>query len=129
MDNYSICGINCSICKHKAENKCIGCRANEGRIFWGECDLYRCCIGKNKENCGECSIFPCDKLKEWASNENPERIQNLIELKNKKNEKYKKLLDKDGKVIYWLRKKAEKMLIFEYLQSKFEKGKNTKKKR
>ena len=50
MVKYSICGIDCDICKFKTEQS------------------------------GKCSQFPCDKLKEWASNENPERIDNLRKL-------------------------------------------------
>jgi hypothetical protein len=35
---------------------------------------------KKQEHCGKCPEFPCDKLKEWASSENPERIDNLKKL-------------------------------------------------
>ena len=82
MSNLSVCGIDCSICKYVTENGCTGCRENEGKIFWGkgsQCELYKCCIEKGHENCGFCKEFPCEKLKEWASGKNPERIQNLIE--------------------------------------------------
>ena len=77
MANYSVCGIDCEICKYKDENGCKGCRVNEGKIFWGECDLYKCCKSKSLAHCGLCSEFPCTTLKEWASGENPERIDNL----------------------------------------------------
>lgn len=40
-------------------------------------NLYKCNEEKNHEHCGKCPEFPCDKLKEWASSENPERIDNL----------------------------------------------------
>lgn len=43
MTNYSICGINCDTCKFKDDNGCKECIANEGNMFWGECDLYKCC--------------------------------------------------------------------------------------
>ncbi|MBQ8741182.1 MAG: DUF3795 domain-containing protein [Clostridia bacterium] len=80
MAKYSVCGIECEQCKVGQSNGCKGCREMSGTIFWGHCDLYDC-AGKNKaEHCGRCSSFPCDKLKEWASGENPERIQNLINL-------------------------------------------------
>ncbi len=39
--------------------------------------MYKCNEEKNHEHCGKCPEFPCDKLKEWASSENPERIDNL----------------------------------------------------
>lgn len=77
MSNYSVCGIDCDKCKFKAEQNCAGCRKNDGKIFWGECDLYKCNKSREQEHCGKCENFPCDKLKEWAASENPERIDNL----------------------------------------------------
>jgi len=77
--NLSICGIDCDECKYKAENDCQGCRAIKGTPFWGECALYICAIKKNLPHCGKCEEFPCGMLKEWATGENPERIQNLID--------------------------------------------------
>jgi len=80
MASYSICGIDCDACKFKAEQGCKGCKAVQGRVFWGDCDLYRCNAQKNQEHCGKCVQFPCDTLKEWAASENPERIENLKKL-------------------------------------------------
>ncbi len=80
MANYSICGIDCDICKFKEEQNCKGCKAIEGKVFWGECELYSCCDGKKLEHCGKCGTFPCEKLQEWAKSENPERIDNLKNL-------------------------------------------------
>ncbi len=77
MANYSVCGIDCDDCKFKTERNCKGCKIIQGNVFWGKCDLYICCKEKQLENCGECSVFPCDKLKEWAASENPERIDNF----------------------------------------------------
>lgn len=51
MANYSVCGV--------------------------DCELYRCNSEKKQAHCGKCNQFPCDKLKEWASKENPEKIDNL----------------------------------------------------
>lgn len=78
--NLSICGIDCDVCKYKDQNGCPGCRVHKGTPFWGKCDLYICATEKNLSHCGECEDFPCEMLKEWASSENPERIQNLIDL-------------------------------------------------
>jgi len=78
--NISICGIDCDICKYKDEQNCKGCRSNKGSMFWGECDLYKCCISKKLEHCGQCKDFPCAMLREWSSSENPERIDNLRKL-------------------------------------------------
>lgn len=80
MANYSICGIDCDACKFKTEQNCKGCKAIKGRVFWGACELYSCNAEKEQDHCGKCKQFPCDKLKEWASSENPERIDNLRKL-------------------------------------------------
>jgi hypothetical protein len=128
MNDIAICGIYCNKCKYKFKNECNGCMVNKGKIFWGECDLYKCCMYKKLCNCGECDIFPCDKLKEWALNENPERIQNLVELRNKKIANYRKLFDKNNKIIRWPKKKDEKKYILKFLQNKLEKEKVYKEK-
>ena len=80
MANYSACGIDCDICKAKTEQNCKGCKAIQGKVFWGDCELYQRNQSKNQSHCGQCAGFPCDKLKEWASSENPERIDNLKNL-------------------------------------------------
>ena len=80
LANYSVCGIDCDTCRFKTEQNCNGCRSNEGKIFWGDCELYQCNAEKKQEHCGKCVKFPCNKLKEWASSENPERIENLRNL-------------------------------------------------
>jgi len=81
--NLSICGIDCDICKYKEESGCKGCRivAPKGECIWGgRCELYDCATEKGLEHCGLCEEFPCAKLQEWASGENPERIDNLKKL-------------------------------------------------
>ncbi len=80
MCKYSICGIDCSKCDLGHSNGCLGCQKMFGKVFWGSCDLYGCASKKQLEHCGKCHNFPCDTLKEWATGENPERIQNLINL-------------------------------------------------
>lgn len=80
MANYSACGIDCDVCKFQAEQGCRGCKNMQGKVFWGECELYRCNQNKKQPHCGQCADFPCEKLKEWASSENPERIDNLRKL-------------------------------------------------
>lgn len=80
MANYSICGIDCAACRHRTENGCTGCRAQKGNIFWGTCDLYKCCAEKQHDHCGQCAAFPCEMLRSWAESENPERIENLRKL-------------------------------------------------
>ena len=82
MKNLSVCGIDCNACKFFLDKTCTGCRevAPIGKTPWnGRCDLYDCAAKKSLAHCGKCEKFPCPTLKEWASNENTERIQNLIE--------------------------------------------------
>lgn len=81
MSNLSVCGIDCDTCKFHEESDCKGCRECEGKIFWGECKLFQCCSDKKKEHCGLCDKFPCDDLKEFASSQSPERIDNLRKLR------------------------------------------------
>ena len=86
--NLSICGIDCSACDFFIESKCQGCRvvAPEGKCVWnGRCDLFDCLAKQKLSHCGKCSSFPCNMLKEWASSENTERIQNLIDLNSQEN--------------------------------------------
>ena len=78
--NLSICGIDCDKCSFFTEKKCEGCRkvAPDGKCVWnGRCDIYDCASAKNLEDCGRCSVFPCEMLEEWAKGENGERIDNL----------------------------------------------------
>ena len=77
--NLSSCGIDCAVCKFQTEQNCPGCRVHQGNPFWGKCDLYACATGKRLPHCGKCADFPCGMLHEWASSENPERIQNLVD--------------------------------------------------
>ena len=79
---YSVCGIDCDNCEVGQANGCKGCREVSGTVFWGHCELFDCATEKTAEHCGKCSDFPCSKLKKWAESENPERIQNLIDLNN-----------------------------------------------
>ncbi|MDR2515207.1 MAG: DUF3795 domain-containing protein [Christensenellaceae bacterium] len=73
----SVCGIDCDACRFASERNCPGCRAQEGKPFWGSCALYACAAEKGLPHCGKCGEFPCSTLREWASAENPERIDNL----------------------------------------------------
>lgn len=80
MPNYSVCGIDCDACQHKESKGCTGCKSNCGAPFWGECELHKCCTANGLDHCALCGSFPCDTLREWALQENPERIDNLRRL-------------------------------------------------
>ncbi len=58
----AICGLNCKDCRFY-DDQCLGCRRQRGRMFWGICSIYRCCVyGKNLEFCAECSQFICQRF-------------------------------------------------------------------
>lgn len=44
---------------------CDGCKVINGRLFNGcnDCEIRKCAILKNMENCAYCSDYACDKLK------------------------------------------------------------------
>ncbi len=77
----SRCGTNCDQCEYKEKVNCPGCIKAKGLIFWGKCDLATCCIEKELQHCGQCSNFPCDKLREYAydkeQGDDGQRIRNL----------------------------------------------------
>lgn len=98
MDKEMIayCGTYCGICEWKDKVNCKGCKANGGKMFWGECDKAKCCIEKGFEHCGECSDLPCQKIialindPEHGDNGTDVRLSNLRNWKNG-NYVYKKL--------------------------------------
>ncbi|MCL2772175.1 MAG: DUF3795 domain-containing protein [Oscillospiraceae bacterium] len=80
--NLSSCGIDCDACRFKTEQNCPGCYEIDGKPFWSsnggtKCDLYECAEKRVLPHCGKCRDFPCNMLKDWASAEGPERIDNL----------------------------------------------------
>ncbi len=61
----SPCGSYCAPCPYftaKKTPKCLGCDANKGQMFWGECRVYPCAAKHKVEHCGVCGEFPCDLL-------------------------------------------------------------------
>jgi len=59
----SRCGLLCKWCTYKEPCNCRGCLAMNGKPFWGECDVAKCCIEKGFSHCGECGVFPCEDLR------------------------------------------------------------------
>ena len=45
-------------------NDCDGCKANTARLFSGceKCEIRKCAIVKEIENCAFCADYACDKL-------------------------------------------------------------------
>ena len=77
----SKCGIICSKCAYKKQFGCPGCIKAQGKMFWGECRVAKCCIAKELEHCGKCTDFVCAILTEMSFDkehgDNGQRIENL----------------------------------------------------
>ena len=77
------CGTDCNTCRFKEKFNCGGCAEQKGKIFWGECDIYKCAAEKNFKHCGECPELPCKSLMDFIENRhNPNRLANLNVWKN-----------------------------------------------
>jgi len=57
----------------KPENvtDCDGCKTESGRLFSGceKCEIRKCARQKRLENCGYCSEYACEKLKQFFVND------------------------------------------------------------
>ena len=57
----AVCGLNCADCRFY-EDQCLGCRKQKGRMFWGLCPIYYCCVyEKGMKFCANCSEFLCQR--------------------------------------------------------------------
>ncbi len=79
----AFCGAYCEVCEWKDKIGCKGCKANQGNMFWGECDKAKCCLEKGFEHCGECSELPCQKLRDLF--DDPEHGDQGVRLRNLQN--------------------------------------------
>ena len=72
------CGADCHTCRFKEKFHCAGCVQQAGKVFWGECDLFRCTQHKGCSHCGQCEGFPCHMLLDAIKNgHNPNRLATL----------------------------------------------------
>ena len=60
MKPVSPCGLWCEDCDSYTV-KCAGCSTQKGKLFWGECSIYKCVSDKGLEHCGLCAELPCDQ--------------------------------------------------------------------
>jgi hypothetical protein len=65
-----ICGAYCGACEWKPKVNCPGCQAAKGKMFWGQCQIATCSLGKGFAHCGQCPDVPCGMLK--AAFDDPE---------------------------------------------------------
>ena len=76
------CGLYCGTCP-ELEKSCKGkpCMECSGEMFWGTCELYKCCVEKHKlEHCGLCDEFPC---KLFLEHNDPSLTKEEAERQNK----------------------------------------------
>lgn len=77
------CGTDCVGCGFREKFSCSGCIEQNGKVFWGECDIFKCADDKWLAHCGKCGELPCGKLTEFIENgHNPDRMKNLLQWKN-----------------------------------------------
>jgi hypothetical protein len=77
-----MCGSYCGVCEWKEKTNCPGCQTAQGNMFWGECGVAKCAIGKGFHHCGECSEVPCEMLQSFFDNpEHGDRGERLVNLK------------------------------------------------
>ena len=66
-------------------NDCDGCRSNAGRLFSGctKCEIRKCAIKLNIENCAYCNDYACRILKDHFLHD-PNAQNRLEEIRTKK---------------------------------------------
>ena len=65
---------------------CRGCRGDRSVHWSADCWILKCCVDdKGHEFCYECSMFPCERLSEWAkqSDDYSQALQRLKKMKEK----------------------------------------------
>jgi len=62
----SRCGLLCKWCSYVESNGCAGCIALQGKPFWGECDVAKCCQERGHAHCGQCPDIPCGILRDYS---------------------------------------------------------------
>jgi Protein of unknown function (DUF3795) len=81
--HIAMCGAYCGSCDWKSKTNCPGCQACKGDMFFGTCDVAKCCVEKGLLHCGLCPDLPCATLQ--AAFDNPEHGDNGERLANLKN--------------------------------------------
>ena len=63
---------------------CEGCQGNRENHWSPDCWILECCVNdKGLDNCSECKDFPCDRLIEWAKEDEgySEALERLRKMK------------------------------------------------
>lgn len=100
----SPCGALCVRCD-MFPTKCSGCRNIRGKVHWlkytGDkiCKVYDCCVNrKGMDNCGECTLLPCERFTKDPTLSDEENVTNLRQMIERlKSTDKKKITDKSCK--------------------------------
>ena len=65
--NIAICGLNCAKCGLFRAEKCGGCRASVEKHWSPSCRMRSCSLGRGTKYCFECTSYPCEDIKSFAS--------------------------------------------------------------
>lgn len=64
----AVCGLDCEECQFYNE-QCSGCRKERGRMFWGRCPIFFCCVHeRGLKVCADCNDFLCQKFLNQITN-------------------------------------------------------------
>ncbi len=65
---------------------CSGCKEDRDKHWSPDCSILRCCVDKSGlEFCYQCEEFPCEKLEQWATEDERygEALNRLKEMKTR----------------------------------------------
>ena len=81
MSQVSMCGDYCAECVWKEKTGCSGCQVAKGDMFYGTCQVAKCCSEKGLLHCGLCPNVPCGVLQQAFDHpehgDRGERLTNL----------------------------------------------------
>ena len=64
----SYCGKCCTQCEQRIQAKCPGCRVGPGRKYGTECNIAKCCISRDLQDCDGClSHGSCFTLRNYMN--------------------------------------------------------------
>ena len=56
-EQIGMCGAYCGYCEWKERKNCPGCQTCKGKMFYGECGVAKCCLGKGFLHCDKSLIL------------------------------------------------------------------------
>lgn len=96
MGERAYCGINCDLCEIRVASnnpekmaelvkkwqawqpdatserfRCDGCRNSDDRHWIPNCAIRRCARAKGVEHCGRCSLFKCERIRDFENEPDP----------------------------------------------------------